>query len=460
MMFKILVVEDYKSQSRLMKAVLNHAGYEIYLAHNGAIALDVLDQVHIDLIVLDIMMPEMNGYEFAETIRKSGNMIPILMLTAKQLTFDKVKGFQCGTDDYMTKPANEEELLWRIKALLRRSKEASEHKLQIGQVVLDSDGFTVTRGDDKQTLPKKEFQLSTNPVRLFIKLALISILLGTLLSVIFCRIPIKIIRKIMVAIDALAAGDFSTRINLKGTPELQQLSTSFNHMAEELNSIEILRSDFVNNFSHEFKSPIVSMRGFAKMLKYNNLTQEERDEYLDIIISESDRLVELSTNVLNLSKIETQSIVSNSKEYNLTEQIRRCIAIVAQKWHIKDPSFDFDSEEMKFIGDEDLISQVWINLIDNAIKFSTSHIIIHMSLHRGKGFIRFTISDNGPGMDEETQKHIFDKFYQGDTSHAAHGNGLGLAITKKIIELHGGRIYVQCEGSNGTTFTVELPIQR
>lgn len=158
-MFKILVVEDDKSQARLMKAILSHAGYEVHLAHNGTIALEVLDQVHIDLIVLDVMMPEMNGYEFTETIRKGGNMIPILMLTAKQLTADKIKGFQAGTDDYMTKPADEEELLWRIKALLRRSKEASEHILKIGEVTLDSDAFTVTRGDDKQTLPKKEFQL-------------------------------------------------------------------------------------------------------------------------------------------------------------------------------------------------------------------------------------------------------------------------------------------------------------
>ncbi|MBV7276397.1 response regulator transcription factor [Clostridium sp. PL3] len=158
-MFKILVVEDDKSQSRLMKAILSHAGYEVHLAHNGTIALEVLDQVHIDLTVLDVMMLEINGYEFTETMRKSGNMLPILMLTAKQLTADKIRGFQAGTDDYMTKPADEEELLWHIKALLRRSKEASEHILKIGEVTLDSDAFTVTRGDDKQTLPKKEFQL-------------------------------------------------------------------------------------------------------------------------------------------------------------------------------------------------------------------------------------------------------------------------------------------------------------
>jgi signal transduction histidine kinase len=281
-----------------------------------------------------------------------------------------------------------------------------------------------------------------------------------MLSVIFSKIPLRVLRKIMVAIDALAAGDFSIRINLRGIPELQQLSKSFNHMAKELNSIEILRSDFVNNFSHEFKSPIVSMRGFAKMLKYNDLTQEERNEYLDIIISESDRLVELSTNVLNLCKIENQTIVSNLKEYNLAEQIRRCTAIMAQKWSPKDPSFDFECDEIRFIGDEDLISQVWINLIDNAIKFTYTHVIVHMSLHQCKDYIRFTISDNGPGMDEETQERIFDKFYQGDTSHATHGNGLGLAITKKIIELHGGRIYVQCADGNGTTFIVELPIQK
>lgn len=181
-MFKILVVEDDKSQARLMKAVLSHAGYEIYLARNGTIALDVIDQFHIDLIVLDVMMPEMNGYEFAETIRKSGNMVPILMLTAKQLTANKIKGFQAGTDDYMTKPADEEELLWRIKALLRRSKEASDHKLQIGQVVLDSDAFTVTRGDDKQTLPKKEFlllyRLLSTPDYIFTRLQLMDEIWG------------------------------------------------------------------------------------------------------------------------------------------------------------------------------------------------------------------------------------------------------------------------------------------
>ncbi|WP_246615566.1 HAMP domain-containing sensor histidine kinase [Clostridium thailandense] len=277
-----------------------------------------------------------------------------------------------------------------------------------------------------------QFKLSANPLHMSATFAVISVLLGTILSVIFGRIPLKVIRRIMIAIDALAAGDFSTRINLRGIPELHQLSKSFNHMAKELNSIEILRSDFVNNFSHEFKSPIVSMRGFAKMLKYNDLTEEERNEYLDIIITESDRLVELSTNVLNLCKIENQAIVSNLKKYNLTEQIRRCIAIMAQKWSQKDPFFDFECEEINFTSDEDLISQVWINLIDNAIKFTNAHVIMHMSLHQHKDYIRFNISDNGPGMDEETQNRIFDKFYQGDASHATHGNGLGLAITKKL----------------------------
>ncbi|WP_411682233.1 response regulator transcription factor [Clostridium thailandense] len=181
-MFKILVVEDDKSQSRLMKAILSHAGYEAHLAHNGTIALEVLDQVHIDLIVLDVMMPEMNGYEFTKTIRKSGNTLPILMLTAKQLTADKIRGFQAGTDDYMTKPADEEELLWRIKALLRRSKEASEHILKIGEVILDSDAFTVTRGDENQTLPKKEFQLLyrllSTPDYIFTRLQLMDELWG------------------------------------------------------------------------------------------------------------------------------------------------------------------------------------------------------------------------------------------------------------------------------------------
>ena len=181
-MFQLLVVEDDKNQARLMNAILSHAGYKVYLAADGNAALDVLDKQHIDLIVLDVMMPVMDGYELTEILRSSGSMIPILMVTAKQLSSDKIKGFQAGTDDYMIKPVDEDEMLWRIKALLRRSQAISERKLKIGEVVLDYDALTVTRGEEKQTLPQKEFyllyKLLSNPDHIFTRLQLMDEIWG------------------------------------------------------------------------------------------------------------------------------------------------------------------------------------------------------------------------------------------------------------------------------------------
>lgn len=181
-MFQILVVEDDKNTSKLMKAVLSHAGYEVFLASDGLAALDITDHQHIDLIVLDIMMPKMDGYKFTETVRACGDTTPILMVTAKQLPEKKCRGFLAGTDDYMVKPVNEEEMLLRIKALLRRAKIANEHKLYVGKIVLDYDSLTVTRGNASQTLPRKEFlllfKLLSYPDKIFTRLQLMDEIWG------------------------------------------------------------------------------------------------------------------------------------------------------------------------------------------------------------------------------------------------------------------------------------------
>ncbi len=181
-MFHIMVVEDDKHTSKLMRAILTHAGYEVFSADNGLSALELMDKQHIDLIVLDIMMPQMDGYEFTRQLREAGDMVPILMLTAKQLPDDKVKGFIVGTDDYMVKPANEEEMLLRIKALLRRAKIISEHKLTIGKISLDYDSFTVTREGESQTLPQKEFyllyKLLSYPDKIFTRIQLMDEIWG------------------------------------------------------------------------------------------------------------------------------------------------------------------------------------------------------------------------------------------------------------------------------------------
>ena len=181
-MFQILVAEDDKNTSRLMRALLEHNGYEVFQAENGIEALEIMDKQHIDLILLDVMMPKMDGYEFTEQLRNCGNNTPILMVTAKQLPEEKCKGFLVGTDDYMVKPVNETEMLLRIKALLRRFKIANEHKLHIGKVTLDYDALTVSREGVSQTLPQKEFyllyKLLSYPNKIFTRLQLMDEILG------------------------------------------------------------------------------------------------------------------------------------------------------------------------------------------------------------------------------------------------------------------------------------------
>ncbi len=181
-MFQIMVVEDDKSTAKLMRAVLTHNGYKVFQAANGQEALEMLDSQHIDLIVLDVMMPVMDGYEFTEQLRRCGNNTPILMVTAKQLPEEKCRGFLVGTDEYMVKPVNEEEMLLRIKALLRRAQIANEHKLHIGKVTLDYDALTVSREGNSQTLPQKEFyllyKLLSYPDKIFTRLQLMDEIWG------------------------------------------------------------------------------------------------------------------------------------------------------------------------------------------------------------------------------------------------------------------------------------------
>lgn len=182
-MFHILVVDDDKNTRKLLKAVLENESYKVFTAENGEAALEVMDKQHIDLVVLDIMMPKMDGYEFTRTLRECSNNLPILMVSAKQLPSDKKHGFLVGTDDYMTKPIDEEEMLWRIKALLRRAQIANERRIVLGSIVLDYDSLTVSRGDEVQELPQKEFmllyKLLSYPGKIFTRIQLMDEIWGT-----------------------------------------------------------------------------------------------------------------------------------------------------------------------------------------------------------------------------------------------------------------------------------------
>lgn len=284
---------------------------------------------------------------------------------------------------------------------------------------------------------------------------LASVAVGTVFAAVFSRRPLRPVREMMAATDRIAGGDYSVRLDFKGPEEFRQLNEKFNHMAEELGSVEMLRTDFVNNFSHEFKTPIVSIRGFAKALKWDDLTDQERKEYLDIIIDESERLSALSANVLYLSKIENQSILTNKSRFNASEQIRLVLALLDQKFTDKQLVVEFEGPECFVVGNEEMLKQVWINLLDNAIKFSPDGGEVRVAVAQADGRATVAISNEGAAIAPEAQPHIFDKFYQADESHATAGNGLGLAIVKKIVELHGGDVDVTSCG-NATTATVRL----
>ena len=263
------------------------------------------------------------------------------------------------------------------------------------------------------------------------------------------------------AMQAVSQGDFSVRVDAEDVPgDMGELASSFNDMARELGGLEMFRKDFINNFSHEFKTPIVSIRGFAKQLERDDLTEEQRREYLDIIVTESDRLANMASNVLLLSKLENQTIVTDREDYRLDEQLRRCVLLLENKWGEKDLEPDVELEEVIYRGNEEMMNHVWVNLLNNAIKFSPPGGTLAVRLVREGDMAVCTVSDQGPGMDAETRRRIFEKFYQGDTAHATEGNGLGLALVKRIVDLCGGSVRAESAPGAGATFTVRLPLEQ
>lgn len=327
-MFKILVAEDDPSTNRLFCAILRRAGYEPVPVFDGREALEKLDEVQVDLLLCDVMMPRMDGFELTRAIRESGSMLPILMATARSLPEDKRTGFLVGTDDYITKPVDREEML---------------------------------------------------------------------------------------------------------------------------------RKDFVRNFSHEFKTPITSLGGFADLLlEDEDMPAGERREYLKIISDESRRLAGLANSVLALSRVESQTILTDAKPFNLTEQLRQTVLQIQHKWAAKRPDIRLDAEECTYTGNEALLREVWVNLLDNAVKFSPEGSAVDVRLRRTQGGVTVTVTDSGPGMDDATLARAFDRFYQGDTSHRTEGNGLGLAMVKQIVSLHKGAVTAANEPGRGSTFTVTL----
>ncbi len=292
----------------------------------------------------------------------------------------------------------------------------------------------------------------------------LSVVLSTMISLIVA-IPISKfiltpIQRLSSSAQEIAKGNFEVRVNeKKGPREFRELYESFNEMATQLGETEMFRRDFINNFSHEFKTPIVSIRGFARQLEKDpDMDEGKKREYISIIASEADRLSNMSVNVLLLSKLENQQHMTGDETFDLDEQIRQCILILEKMWSGKELELDIDLEKIKYRCDDEMLRQMWINLLSNAIKFTPNGGRIAVSAKKNKNFIDVTISDTGMGMDEKTREHMFDKFYQGDASRSTRGNGLGLSLVKRIAQLCSARIKVQSALGEGTSITISLPV--
>lgn len=277
------------------------------------------------------------------------------------------------------------------------------------------------------------------------------------MSIIFYRARKKEIRILSEGIRHLAEGDFNYKIPLKKRYSLANVYENFNKMSEELQSVQILRNDFINSYSHEFKTPIASINGFAELLLDKTLSEEEREEYLKIIIEETSRLSKLATNTILLSRLSSQQIVTDTEDYDLGEQIRQCSILLSKVWLEKEIEFTCALPSVIYKGNRELMQHLWINLISNAVEHTPQNGEIAISLHEEAGEIIMNIADSGEGMSEETLKHLFDPYFQADASRSSKGLGLGLSIAKRISELCNGSITVESAVGKGSLFTVKLP---
>ncbi len=299
---------------------------------------------------------------------------------------------------------------------------------------------------------------SASPLGLILAILCISATVASSLAYYFNSRILRPIRTLSDASKTVATGNFNVKITAQ--TDIEELNTTFdnfNNMVTELNSIETLRNDFVANVSHEFKTPLAAIEGYAMLLQDENLTDEERGEYVRKITDNTKRLSSLTGDILLISKLDNQTFASDKHPFRLDEQIREAILTHEIGWTDKEIELDIELSEITYLGEESLLLQVWLNLIGNAVKFTLRGGKIGVKLLESQDSVTVTVSDNGIGMDKDTAKHIFEKFYQGDTSHANEGNGLGLALCKKIVEKCNGSITVESELNKGSRFTVKLP---
>ena len=289
-----------------------------------------------------------------------------------------------------------------------------------------------------------------------------AISVGLFFSMLVAGIFLKPINELSDATRKVAKGDFNVEIKTKlgRDSEMGELIYNFNEMIRDLRSMETLRDDFIANVSHEFKTPLSTIQGYSTLLQDENLSHAEREAYTRYIIEATKQLSSLTSNILKLSKLENGELIEEKKNFDVAEQIRQAILFMEAQWTIKSIDFDIELAPAEVSASEDLFMQVWLNVIGTAIKFSDYAGRIIVRGERAGGKYSVTVRDFGCGMDEDTVRRIFEKFYQGDNSRSKEGNGLGLSLVKKILEVYGGEISVESEFGKGSTFIISVPTEK
>lgn len=299
----------------------------------------------------------------------------------------------------------------------------------------------------------------TSPVTVTLSIAFFYLILGYAISFFLMNTVFDPLEELNDATKEVAAGNYDVQLNYTGSiEEIQNTIENFNFMTQELSSVEIMRNDFIANVSHEFKTPLSSITGYVTLLQDPDLTAEEKQEYMQLIFFNIEKLNDLTGNILQLSKLENQQTLPKPVTYRLDEQLREAIVLLESKWSKKNIALDIDMDNVTYTGQQSFLLQVWTNLIGNAIKFSNQDDEISIRLKKEDSTVIVSVEDHGIGMDEKTVQHVFEKFYQGDSSRKEQGNGLGLAVCKEIVQKCGGQIQVVSREGEGSVFTVTLSL--
>ena len=291
-------------------------------------------------------------------------------------------------------------------------------------------------------------------IPLLLELIIVSVVVGGVMTVVISRAFFNPVKNLRQAMDKVANGDFTIQLDTdkSSSGEIKELYAGFNLMTNELRATEILQTDFISNVSHEFKTPINAIEGYSTLLQECENLDNDQKEYVEKILFNTGRLSSLVSNILLLSKIENQSIQAKRELFSLDEQIRETIVALETAWAPKNIELDVELDSVKYNGNEIMMRHIW----SNAIKFTPENSTVSIRLQNQKDKFIFSVTDQGEGLSDEAQKHLFDKFYQADTSHKSEGNGLGLALVKQILDIDGGNITAENVNGGGCRFTVTL----